>query len=192
MEGIEWPDFHLSPTLQMKIQMFWVVESCRLSSGLDCRMTAGFFWKKALVLSYPTIIHPPENGCLLSLHCKPRRQQSWIMESLGLGGGTWILISGGVSGTGHRTFLSPVRREKRWQYWWLWRWKRKKSQESNFLIYVKIMSQGQGIIRMQMKKKKIYENRQMSLGSLFALGYKNHEIAASTLENTAFVPHYPT
>lgn len=48
------------------------------------------------------------------------------------------------------------------------------------------------IRRRTMKKKKIHENRQMSLGSLLALGYKNHEIAASTLENTAFVPHYPT
>lgn len=105
--------------------MFWVVESCRLSSGLDCRMTAGFFWKKALVLSYPTIICPPENDYLLPLHCKPGRQQSWIMESPGLGGGMCVLISGGDSGTGHRTFLSPVGRKKRWQYGWLWRWKRK-------------------------------------------------------------------
>ena len=39
---------------------------------------------------------------------------------------------------------------------------------------------------------KIYENRQMNLGILFALGDKNYEIAASTLENTVFVPHYPT
>lgn len=46
--------------------------------------------------------------------------------------------------------------------------------------------------RRTMKKKKIYENRQMNLGSLFALGDKNYEIAASTLENTVFVPHYPT
>lgn len=114
------------PTLQMKIQMFWVVESCRLSGGLDCRVTAGFFWKKALVLSYELSYVPPENGCLLPLHCKPGRQQSWIMESPRLGGGTCILISGGDSGTGHRAFLSPVGREKRWQYWWLWRWKRKR------------------------------------------------------------------
>lgn len=43
-----------------------------------------------------------------------------------------------------------------------------------------------------MKKKKIYENRQMNLGSLLALGERSHEIAASTLENTAYVPHYAT
>ena len=46
--------------------------------------------------------------------------------------------------------------------------------------------------RRTMKKMKIYENRQMNLGILFALGDKNYEIAASTLENTVFVPHYPT
>lgn len=43
-----------------------------------------------------------------------------------------------------------------------------------------------------MKKKKIYENRQMNLGTLLALGEKSHEIAASTLENTVYVPHYAT
>lgn len=43
-----------------------------------------------------------------------------------------------------------------------------------------------------MKKKKIYENRQMNLGTLLALGGKSYEIAASTLENTVYVPHYTT
>lgn len=43
-----------------------------------------------------------------------------------------------------------------------------------------------------MKKKKIYENRQMNLGSLLALGEKSHEIVAHTLENTVYVPHYTT
>lgn len=43
-----------------------------------------------------------------------------------------------------------------------------------------------------MKKKKIYENRQMSLGILLALGEKSHEIAANTLENTVYEPHYTT
>lgn len=43
-----------------------------------------------------------------------------------------------------------------------------------------------------MKKKKMYENRQMILGSLYALREKSYEIAASTLENTACVPHYAT
>lgn len=43
-----------------------------------------------------------------------------------------------------------------------------------------------------MKKKKIYENRQMNLGTLLALGEKSHEISASALENTVYVPHYTT
>lgn len=43
-----------------------------------------------------------------------------------------------------------------------------------------------------MKKKKIYENRQVNLGTLIALGEKSHEKAASTLENTVYVPHYTT
>ena len=41
-----------------------------------------------------------------------------------------------------------------------------------------------------MKKKKIYENRQMSLGTFLALGKKSHEVAASTLGNARYVPHY--
>lgn len=32
----------------------------------------------------------------------------------------------------------------------------------------------------------------MNLGILLALGEKSYEIAASTLENTAYVPHYTT
>lgn len=39
----------------------------------------------------------------------------------------------------------------------------------------------------KMKKKKIYENRQMNLKSLLALREKSNEIVASNLENTVCV-----
>lgn len=43
-----------------------------------------------------------------------------------------------------------------------------------------------------LKKKKIYENRQINLRSLLALGEKSNKIVASTLENTVCLPHYTT
>lgn len=41
-----------------------------------------------------------------------------------------------------------------------------------------------------MKKKKIYENRQMNLGSLFVLGEKSYEIVVYIFENIVYVFYY--